>query len=103
MARYTGVEVVHTMQQREWRDLGGALKSLRTSGDLGQKEVIDRSGEEMGERSLRGYERGEQRPSRERLLRLALRSFELKDPAEINGYLKRAGYAILSEAESQQF
>ena len=76
--------MILTNQPREWHSLGLALKALRTARDLGQKEVIDRAGEEMGERTVRGYERGEQRPSRERLLRLALRSFGLKDPAEID-------------------
>jgi transcriptional regulator with XRE-family HTH domain len=60
--------------QSGWKELGRVLKGLRMAQDLGQKEVIDRMGEEMGERTLRGYESGEQRPSRDRLLRLLTRS-----------------------------
>ena len=60
--------MIRTKQPREWHSLGLAIKELRTARDLGQKEVIDRAGEEMGERTVRGYERGEQRPG---LLRLS--------------------------------
>src|SRR5205807_6629415 len=95
-------QVIRTKQPREWHSLGLALKALRTARDLGQKEVIDRAGEEMGERTVRGYERGEQRPSRERLLRLAFRSFGLKDPADVNRLLKLGGYATLGEPELLQ-
>src|SRR2546421_9715217 len=84
------------MEQREWHELGRALREVRTSRDLGQKEVINRSGEEMGERTLRAYESGQQRPSRERLLRLLTRSFELRSVGEISRYLQIAGYAVLT-------
>jgi len=89
--------------QSGWKELGRVLKGLRMAQDLGQKEVIDRMGEEMGERTLRGYESGEQRPSRDRLLRLLTRSFELSGVGDINRYLQLARYAHLTSAEIQQF
>jgi hypothetical protein len=91
------------MPQHEWSDLGQALRALRTARDLGQKEVINRSGEEMGERTLRAYESGQQRPSRDRLLRLLTRSFELRSAGEISRCLQFAGYAVLRESEILQF
>lgn len=91
------------MQQSHWHELGQALKQLRLTRDLGQKEVVDLSGEQMNERTLRSYEAGAQRPSRDRLLRLAIKSFEVRSPAEINKYLRLAGYAILSNSEVEQF
>jgi len=90
------------MQQHEWSNLGQAFRALRIARDLGQKEVISRSGEEMGERTLRAYESGQQRPSRDRLLRLLTRSFESKSEAEINYYLQLAGYAALTVNEVSQ-
>jgi hypothetical protein len=90
------------MQQREWHALGQALKALRMARDLGQKEVVTRSGEEMSVRTLRGYESGEQRPSRDRLLRLVISSFDLRSVDEINRYLQLAGYAYLTAGEIQQ-
>jgi transcriptional regulator with XRE-family HTH domain len=89
--------------RREWKELGHVLKGLRTARDLAQKEVIDRLGEEMGDRTLRGYESGTQRPSRDRLLRLLTRSFELRGIAEVNRHLQLASYAQLSSSEIQQF
>src|SRR5436190_1195773 len=90
-------------QQREWQALGQALKDLRTARDLGQKEIVSRSGLEMGDRALRSYESGEQRPSRERLLRLLVYSFEVTRQAEINGYLDIAEYAPLTGSEILQY
>jgi len=87
------------MEQREWQELGQALRNLRTSRDLAQKEVISRSGEAMAERTLRAYESGEQRPSRDRLLRLVTRSFELTSATEVNHYLQLGDYALLSVSE----
>ena len=89
--------------EREWKELGRALKGLRMARDLAQKEVIDRLGEEMGDRTLRGYESGTQRPSRDRLLRLLTRSFDLWGVTELNRYLRLAGYAPLSGSEIEQF
>jgi hypothetical protein len=57
---------------------------------MGQKQVVDAIGKEMGERALRSYESGEQRPSRERLLRLRTKSFELTAVAKINRHLELA-------------
>jgi len=91
------------MQQLQWHTLGQQLKALREAKDLGQKEVIDRLGEGMGERTLRGYESGTQRPSRDRLLKLLVKSFELKAVPEINRCLKLADYAPISGSETQQF
>ena len=91
------------MQQHQWRELGQALRDLRVSRDLAQKQVISRSGEQASERTLRAYESGEQRPSRDRLLRLLTRSFELKIAGEISRYLQIAGYAVLTESEILQF
>jgi transcriptional regulator with XRE-family HTH domain len=91
------------MPQHEWTNLGQAIRGLRTARDFGQKEVISRSGEEMGERTLRAYESGQQRPGRDRLLRLLMRSFELRGPSEINRYLQIAGYAVLTDSEIAQF
>ena len=90
------------MQQREWQTLGQALKDLRTGLDMAQKEVVNRIGEELGERALRSYESGEQRPSRERLLRLLTKSFELRAAAEINRYLDLGRYAALNLSEILQ-
>jgi transcriptional regulator with XRE-family HTH domain len=88
--------------QSGWKELGRVLKGLRMAQDLGQKEVIDRMGEEMGERTLRGYESGEQRPSRDRLLRLLTRSFQLHSIGDVNRFLQLAKYAHLTSAEIQQ-
>src|SRR5207253_34295 len=90
------------MDQTKFRALGQALRERRMAGDLLQKEVIGRSGKEMAERTLRAYERGEQRPSRDRLLRLLIRSFELRHGDEINRYLLLAGYSPLTETEIVQ-
>src|SRR5437870_4567560 len=90
------------MQRREWHELGQALRDLRTSRDLGQKEVISRSGEAMAERTLRAYESGEQRPSRDRLLRLMIRSFDLTNAIEINRYFQLGDYALLSASEIRE-
>jgi len=91
------------MQQGDWKSLGQALKQLRVNRDLGQKEVISRSKVAMGNRTLYGYESGEQRPPRDRLLKLVIRSFELKDVTEINRYLQLAGYATLSDGEILEY
>src|SRR2546425_5420100 len=90
------------MQQREWSELGKELRSLREAQDLAQKTVVDLSGETMGERMLRAYESGDRRPSRERLLKLLLRSFQLKEPTEINRCLRLAEYAALTPREIVQ-
>ena len=90
------------MRQLQWQTLGRQLKVLREAKDLGQKEVIDRLGEEMGERTLRSYESGAQRPSRDRLLRLAIRSFDLKAAAAVNRLLELAGYATLTVPEIEE-
>ena len=91
------------MQQHEWHALGEALKALRLARDIGQKAIIDRSGEAMVERTLRVYEKGRQRPSRERLLKFLIRSFEVKSEPGINRYLQMASYALLSGSEIQQY
>src|SRR5579871_3826441 len=90
---------LESMQQRRWHALGQALRVLRKERDLKQKEVGDRSGETIGERTLRSYESGEDCPSRDRLLKLLIRSFDLKIAAEINRYLQMAGYATLADRE----
>jgi hypothetical protein len=84
---------------KEWRALGEALKQLRIDWDFAQKEVIDRLGETIGDRTLRAYESGTQRPSRNRLLKLLVQSFDLRDAAKLNRYLGLAGYGLLSETE----
>jgi len=89
-------------QQGDWYALGQALKGLRTTRDFKQKEVIDRSGERMGERTLRAYEKGEQCPSRDRLLRLLIRSFEVKNLAELNRHLRMVGYAVLNDGDAEK-
>ena len=88
-----------TTQQNKWHTLGGALRDLRVARDIGQKTVIDLSGEAMGERLLRAYESGEKRPSRDRLLTLLVNSFELKGATEIDRFLQLGGYAVLTESE----
>jgi hypothetical protein len=87
---------------QEWKELGHALKQLRISWDLAQKEVINRLSETIGERTLRAYESGAQRPSRSRLLKLLTQSFELRDAGQLNRYLGLAGYGVLSESEIQK-
>ena len=89
--------------RHKWSDLGQALRALRTARDLSQTEVIDRSGVKMGERTLRTYESGQQRPSRNRLLWLLTKSFELRSAAEITRHLQIAGYAVLTDSEMLQF
>jgi hypothetical protein len=91
------------MQERRWYALGEELRALRMARDLSQPEVVDRSGEKMTDRGYRGYELGEQRPGRDRLLRFLLKSFELKDPSEINRVLHLAHYAGLSDSDIEQF
>lgn len=91
------------MQQRNWHQLGQALKAVRLARDLGQQEVIDRSGQRMGERTLRAYESGEQRPSRDCLLRLVINSFDVRNVAEVNSYLQMAGYASLTHGELRRY
>jgi len=91
------------MHRGQWQALGQALRGLRESRDFAQKEVISRSGEEMAERTLRAYERGDQRPSRNRLLRLTIRSFDLVDIGEIDRFLRLGRYAELNEKEILQF
>jgi hypothetical protein len=91
------------MKQNRWLALGQALKTLRIERDVSQKEIINRSGEGLVERTLRIYESGQQRPSRERLLKFLIRSFELKSAPEINRHLKLAGYAALGGSEMRQF
>src|SRR5713101_1136535 len=91
------------MADPKWKQLGQALRARRTELDLGQKEVIDRLNEQMGERTLRAYESGEQHPSRDRLLKLLTNSFELRSAAPINRYLEVAGYARLTSKEVIQY
>jgi transcriptional regulator with XRE-family HTH domain len=90
------------MQQQKWLALGQALKALRTDRDIGQKTIIERSGEALVERTLRIYESGQQRPSRDRLLKFLTRSFEMTNVPEVNRYLEMSGYALLSGGEIQQ-
>src|ERR1035437_596466 len=90
------------MVRHQWRALGQALRELRESLDLAQKQVISLSGEAMAERTLRAYESGEQRPSRDRLLRLAIRCFQVGSAAELNRLLQLASYAELTDKEVQQ-
>lgn len=90
------------MQRRQWHELGRALRELRSALDLGQKEVISRSGEDIAERTLRAYESGEQRPGRDRLIRLLTKSFELRSGAEIARKLQTAGYSDLADHEMVQ-
>jgi transcriptional regulator with XRE-family HTH domain len=89
--------------RRQWVDLGEALRALRRARDLGQKEVISRAGEDVGERTLRAYENGEQRPSRDRLIRLLTNSYGLKNEAEVGQLLQMAGYLPLTGEEQRQF
>ena len=53
----------------------------------------------MSARTLRAYESGEQRPSRERLLRLLVNSFSQKSATEINRCLRMAQYAALTDSD----
>lgn len=87
------------IQQRPWQELGNALRQLRQLRDLGQKEIVDLSGEAIGDRMLRAYERGEKRPSRARLLKVLIGSFEVNALTDINRVLQFASYAILSKSE----
>jgi len=80
-------------------NLGQELAKLRKARDLGQKEVADLLGESLGERLIRAFERGEKRPSRDRLLRLLTGPFQLSAPTEINQLLHLAEYAELSHKE----
>jgi hypothetical protein len=91
--------VAHAIQQNRWHLLGGALRDLRVARDIGQKAITVLSGEAMGERLLRAYESGEKRPSRDRLLKLLVNSFELQSAIEIDRFLQLAGYAVLTETE----
>jgi transcriptional regulator with XRE-family HTH domain len=88
---------------KRWHALGEALRALRKARDLKQKEIADRSGETIGERTLRAYERGEERPGRDRLLNLLTRPFVLTDIIEINRCLRTADYAILNDREMVQY
>jgi transcriptional regulator with XRE-family HTH domain len=91
------------MQKRRWHSLGQALRKLREERDLKQKEVGDRSGETIGERTLRSYESGVECPGRDRLLKLLIRSFDVKIAGDINRYLQMAGYAALVDREILEF
>lgn len=91
------------MTRCEWNELGQALRALRTERDLPQKIVIGQLGEEMADRTLRAYERGDLRPSRDRLLKLLTNSYELRSAAEINRYLHLARYAPLTSREAVQY
>jgi hypothetical protein len=96
-------DVARTVQQNEWQLLGRGLRDLRESLDLGQKVVIDLSGEAMNERTLRAYESGEKRPSRDRLLKLMIKSFEIKACAEINRFLRLGRYGALTHSEAVRY
>jgi transcriptional regulator with XRE-family HTH domain len=91
------------MRQNEWQGLGQALRDLRMARDLDQQEAIDHLGEQMGVRTLRAYELGEQRPRRDRLLRLLINSFEQRNGKEIDRHLQLAKYALLSKREIQRY
>jgi len=91
------------MQERKWRELGEVLRRFRKSMGFSQDQAISRSGGRMSPRTLRAYEAGEQRPSRERLLGLLLNSFGQKSTAEINQCLQTAGYAALTDLEASEF
>ena len=88
--------------QGEWKELGRELKKLRQMKDLRQKEIIGRLGEQLGERMLREYESGRQRPSRDRLLRLLCQSFEMTSINDLNNYLQLGTYSALTEREIQE-
>lgn len=98
-----GLGTTFRMVKRQWQELGRELRELRESRDLAQKEVIALSGEVLAERTLRAYESGDQRPSRDRLLRLALRAFELKTVSETNRLLNLGSYAELTDREIAQY
>ncbi len=87
------------MKRRQWSKLGKELQSLRLAQDLTQEIVVTLLGDTTGERTLRAYEIGEQRPKRNRLLKLLSGPFELTNPAKINRFLRLAHYADLSERE----
>ncbi len=90
------------MNQKHLRSLGKTLRSLRDKNDLAQKEVIQRSGEMFTERTLRDYENGSRRPSRDRLLRMLVRSFAVTNSVEINRILQLAGYTKLTDEDIPQ-
>ncbi len=91
------------MKDRQWRELGNALQTLRETQDLTQDIVVGALNESMGERMLRAYESGEQRPRRNRLLKLLCEVFEIRNPLLINRYLKLAGYALITERDVNQY
>src|SRR5207247_3426444 len=66
-------------------------------------EVIDLLGERIGDRTLRAYESGQELPSRDRLLKLLIRPYEVRKVADINRYLQMAVYATLSDRECLQY
>jgi transcriptional regulator with XRE-family HTH domain len=90
------------MRQRKWQALGGMLKTLRESRDIPQKEVIARLTNEMTDRTLRAYEAGHERPSRERLLRILVTGLAVHNAAEANECLGAARYVPLDRAEVEQ-
>lgn len=83
--------------------LGKALRALRQGRDLKQTAVTDLLGERIGDRTLRAYESGQECPSRDRLLKLLTRPYELTKAPAINGYLQMAGYATLTDREIRQY
>jgi len=91
------------MRESRWQSLGQALRALRLERDIAQKDIINKSGEGLVERTLRIYESGSQRPSRDRLLKFLAWSFDVKAVSEINRYLKLAGYAPVSASETERF
>lgn len=87
------------MKSEQWAELGLELKALRKARGLTQKAIVDLSGEYVDERRVRAYETGDERPSRYRLLKLLLGSFQLRDVLEINRLLRLAEYASLTPGE----
>ncbi|MEN6537894.1 MAG: helix-turn-helix transcriptional regulator [Bryobacteraceae bacterium] len=85
------------------RLLGRGLKSLREARKIKQGEILENArGLYADESSLRRIERGQRRPTRERLLKLVL-AYGEADPADIDVLLEAAGYAPLSATERRAF
>jgi transcriptional regulator with XRE-family HTH domain len=96
-------DVARQTQQREWFALGKALKDLRDARSLAQKTVVGLLGNEMSDRTLRAYEAGEERPGRDRLLRILVQVFELKRIDEIDRHLQLARYVKLTSDDIERY
>ncbi len=91
------------MQKVRWQALGSTLKLLRRSRDLPQKDIVARLGNEITDRTLRTYESGRERPSRERLLRMLVTAFQIATTSEINRFLEVAEYVSVNDQEVERY